>query len=341
MMQFKYFILIALSIAMIGCGKKTETKRQFDAPIPVEIDVMGASSNSNARNYVGTIKSEMTMSLSFSLGGVITGIYVHNGQKVKKGDLIAKVDETTAKSLHDAALASLNQAEDGYARLKQVHDEGGISDVRWVQMETDLEKARQTEISTRKHLDDCTIYAPQDGVISMEERTIGQQLSPMQPFCYLLDLNRLVVTFSVPEKEIGLITIGDAAVATIPSLNDTERSIVIANKALVSNPFGHTYTVSAKISPEEKDLLPGMVTKIKLTQTALAGIVVPSECVQTLTDGIGVWVVKGNKAERRKIEVSEYVKNGVLVTNGLAEGDTIVTVGYQKLWDGAKVSITY
>lgn len=343
-MRTHYVVLKALSLffsllLIAGCNSKKK-QPPFNPVIPVEIEVVGTTDGSNTRNYVGTVQSEMKVALSFPLGGTLKGIYVHNGQRVKQGTLVAKVDETTAKSLHDAALATLNQAEDGYRRLKQVYDEGGVSQVRWVQMETDLEKARQAEISTRKHLQECTLYAAQDGVISMGDHVIGEHMGPAEPFCYVVDMNKLMVSFSVSEKEIGMINIGDQATATIPALDNAEKTIVVYDKALLSNPLGHSYTVKASIAPDEKEVLPGMVTKIQLAlhSDEGTGIVIPSSCVQTMPDGIAVWVVCNGKACRRKIEVSDFIKNGVLVKEGLKDGDTIVTVGYQKLYNGAVVS---
>ncbi|MBP5642772.1 MAG: efflux RND transporter periplasmic adaptor subunit [Bacteroidales bacterium] len=336
-MRFRHLFFIPLSILLIGCSDNTN-QQVYDPVIPVEIAVVDFADGTNFRNYVGSIKSEVKVTLSFHLGGTLTDIYVHNGQKVKKGDIIAKVDETTAKSLHDAALASLNQAEDGYKRLKQVHEEGGISDVRWVQMETDLEKARQTEISTRKNLEDCTIYAPQDGIISMEDHVVGQMMRPSETFCNLIDMNKFIVEFTVPEKEVGMINIGDKAWAEISALNINDEEVVISDKSIVSNPFGHTYTVKAKIDLNGKEALPGMVAKVRINSAALSGIVIPASCVQTVADGLAVWTVKNGKSHRSIIEVSDFVKNGVLVQKGLENGDTIVTVGYQKLYNGAKVS---
>ena len=338
-MRLKHLLLVSLSIILlIGCGEKSDGNKQYDPVIPVEISVVQFTDGNNFRNYVGTIKSEVKIALSFQLGGILTDIYVHNGQRIKKGDIIAKVDETTAKSLHDAALASLKQAEDGYERLKQVHDEGGISDVRWVQMETDLEKARQAEISTRKHLEDCTIFAPQDGIVSMGTRVKGEYMRPSEALCHIIDMDQLIVEFSVPEKEVGLINVGDIAYADIQALGDIEKSMVISDKSIVSNPFGHTYTMKAQIDLDSLDALPGMVAKVRLNSTAHSGIIVPASCVQTVSNGLAVWALKNGKSYRRIIEVSDFVKNGVLVSKGLESGDTIVTVGYQKLYNGARVS---
>lgn len=338
-MKYKTLLITALSaLLLIGCGNKKAQKQTFDLIIPVEISVIEQSNDNNLRNYVGTTKSEMELPVSFPLGGKLTGIYVKNGQHVKKGTVIARVDATSAKSIHDAALATLNQAEDGYNRLKQVHDEGGIPDVRWVQMETDLEKARQTEITARKHLNECTLIAPQEGFISMDKHTTGENMLPTTPFCRIIDMNKMIVEFSVPEKEIGIIQIGDKAEASFPGLNNLSKTLEIIDKSFVSNPMGHTYTIKAKVPVENKDILPGMVAKIKLSLSEASGIVVPSSCVLTMPEGADVWTVKNGKAYRRNIKVGGFVKNGVVVESGLENGDTIITVGYQKLYNGAKVS---
>ena len=338
-MKFNSLLLTALSTLLLtGCGEKKTQKQPFDPTIPVEISVIEQTDDNSFRNYVGTVKSEMKLPVNFTLGGTLTGIYVKNGQYVKKGTILARVDETSAKSLHDAALATLNQAEDGYRRLKQVHEEGGISEVRWVQMETDLEKARQSEITTRKHLNECTLRAPQDGYISMDEHSTGETLLPSTPFCHIIDMGKMVVEFSVPEKEIGIIQIGDKAEATFPGLNNKTKTIEIIDKSFVSNPFGHTYTIKARVPVEDKDILPGMVAKILLSLSEASGIVVPSSCVLTMPNGADVWTVKNGKAFRRNIKVGSFVKNGVVVESGLQSGDTIVIEGYQKLFNGAKVS---
>ena len=338
-MRKRILFIFLPALVLMSCGGNTKQVSYFEEAIPVTISVMGQDSNSNFRNYVGTVGSELEMPLSFQLGGTLTGLYVHNGQTVKKGALMARVDETSARSLHEAALATLRQAEDGYERLKQVHEEGGISEVRWVQMETDLEKARQSEISTRKHLEDCSLYAPCAGVVSIGDYHVGEQLNPSSPFCKILDMNKLQIEFSVPESEITLVSKGDKANVIIPALENMPLEVEVTDKALLANPMGHTYTVKARVtSKPEKSIMPGMVAKIQLFSTARAGLVVPTSCIQTMPDGISVWVLEQGKAYRRHIEVADFVKNGVQVSEGLNEGDTIVTFGYQKLYNGASVS---
>ena len=332
-------LLFPLLLLLLGCEERKEQKQNCYSVIPIEYEVVGQSSEEVYRNYVGAVSSEVEIPLAFVYGGTLVELYVHNGQAVRQGDIIAKVDDTSAKSLHETALATLRQAQDGYERLKKVYDDGGISEVRWVQMETDLEKARQSEISTRKHLEQCTLYASQDGVISMDKHLVGENVSPMQTFCRIIDLRKMNVEFSVPEREIQFVKKGDVAFADIPSLGLKNIELEVVDKSIVANPFGHTYDVKTRVvSDNAKEILPGMVAKIRMTATALSGIVIPSSCVQTVADGIAVWVVENGKAFRRNIVPSDFVKNGVIVKSGLNHGDTIVTAGYQKLYNGAKVS---
>lgn len=337
--NLKTVVIVLASMLLIGCTEKKETNTKFNPVIPVNVMTVDVSNNENFRNYIGILKSDVEIPMSFEFGGTLVGIYVHNGQTVKKGDILAKVDDVMARSLHETALATLHQAEDGYARLKKVHDEGGVSDVRWVQMLTDLEKARQTEISARKHLEDCTLYAPQDGVVSMGSYVVGREMRPTEKVCTIVSLDKMVVSFSVPEREISFVKIGDQAFAKLPSLNNEEYEVVVSDKSLIAHPMSHTYEVRAKFtSANDVVLLPGMVAKVRMAAVNTTGIVVPSSCVQTVTNGTAVWVVKDGAVKRKKITVSEFVKNGVLVSSGLEHGDVVVVEGYQKLYDGAKVS---
>ena len=330
----------AALLLFCSCGNRQSSANGWSDTIPVTVMVVDGSDAPNERNYVGDISSEKVIDLSFPLGGTLTKVGVKNGQKVKSGQLIAAIDSTTATSLHATALATLRQAEDAHHRLESVHKEGGISDVRWMQMVTDLEKARQAEVSARKHLENCMLRAPFSGVVSCLDRHVGQDLRPGEVFARVLDMNKLRVTFSVPEQEIHNISIGDEATATIPALGNREVKLRVSDKSLVANPLGHTYRVNATVVESDvRELLPDMVAKVHTSHKASTGTVVPSSCVHTMPEGQVVWVIENGVARQRIIGVGDFVKCGVLVTEGLSDGDTVVTGGHQKLYSGAKVTV--
>lgn len=335
------FTLVACAaLFLYSCNSKQSTDRGWSDSIPVEVMVVNNSNATMERNYVGDIGSEQEVTLSFLLGGTLTKLSVKNGDRVTKGQLLAEVDATTATSIHATALATLRQAEDAYRRLENVHREGGISEVKWVEMETNLEKARQAEVSARKQMENCTLRAPFSGVVSCVDRHVGQDLKPGETFCRILNMNRLRVGFSVPEQEISLIKVGDAATAVVSAVGDAELTLRVCDKSLIANPLGHTYKVYASIvSGAEKGLLPDMVAKVNVRLNSLGGITVPSECVLTMPEGNVVWVVENGKAKHRLVEVGDFIRNDVVVTDGLSANDTVVTAGQQKLYTGAKVMI--
>lgn len=329
---------------LMGCGGRKQDTGWSDS-VAVRVAVVAGGENMHQREYVGSIGSEVEMDVYFPLGGRLTKVAVHNGQRVKKGQVLAEVDATTARSLWGSARAALRQAEDAYGRMQRVHEEGGISDVRWVQMETDLEKARQAETAARQRVEDCVLRAPFDGVVSFGMHHAGEELKPVEPFARVIDLSRLRVAFSVPEHEVGLLTMGTTAKAVVPALDDKEFALRVTDKSLVANPLGHTYKVYATIVSQgnadvnKSGLLPDMVAKVEVDIDTKAGIVVPAECVQVMPEGTIVWVVEGGKAYHRVVTVGDFIRNGVMVEAGLNAGDSVIVSGQQKLYTGAKVKI--
>lgn len=331
--------LVALTL-LVSCGGKSTGTGGWSEAIAVAVTVMADGQSATDRNYVGTVESEKEIDLCFPLGGTLTNVAVSNGQSVKKGQMLAQIDATAATSLHAAAEATLRQAEDAYRRMQAVYKEGGISEVRWVQMETDLEKARQTELSSRKHLDDCTLRAPFSGVVSCSDRTVGQEMRPAETFAKLLDMTRLRIAFSVPEQEVSLLAVGDIATAEIPSIGGKILQLRICDKSLVANKLGHTYKIYATITGNDSQgLLPDMVAKVHTNLRPIEGMIVPTTSIQTMPEGNVVWVVRNGTAHRQRVTVGDFVHSGVIITEGLAAGDTVVTKGMQKLYTGAKVKI--
>ncbi len=338
-MKRTIFSLLAISaLLLVGCNKKSKYSYLTDKPLPVEIEVVGESSRLVEDTYVGEIRPTTDISLVFPWGGQITGIFVKSGDRVRSGQLIATVDSTQAKALMESADAMYAQAKDGYRRLKPLHQQGGISDVKWVEMETNLEKARSMAISARKRYEDCALRAACDGIVSMRDISIGQHVSISQPIGQLMDMGAYNVEFTVPESEIGHLAAGQRLRVLLPAL-DKEYEARIFEKALTSTHIAHTYMVKAEITDPEaaQDLLPGMVCRAIITQHERNGYIISAGCIQTQQRGHSVWLLRNGYAERQMVKIGAFVENGVLITEGVTLGDTVISKGYQKMYKGAKV----
>lgn len=330
--------VLAASILLLPGCKKSKYSYLTDKPLPVEIEVVGESSQLVQNTYVGQISPKADIPLVFPYGGQITGIYVKSGDRVKEGQLIATVDSTQAKSMLESAQAMYRQADDAWHRLKPLHEEGGISDVKWVEMETNLEKARSMVISSAKRYEDCTMRASQAGIVNMGSIDVGQHVTLSQPIGSLMDMSAYCVEFTVPENEVGAISVNEPVLVVLPALGK-QYDAKVSEKAVIATHLAHTYLVKAMItSPEAvKDLLPGMVCRAVITEREQGGYIISAGCVQTQERGHSVWLVKNGKAERRIITIKEFVENGVLISEGVTLGDTVISKGYQKMYHGAKV----
>ena len=326
--------VVTLCVATNGC--RHEAKQQERTPVSVEVMLVDTVSGGATRTYVGEVEENLSVSVSFPMGGRVERVYVHEGDRVRAGQVLAIVNSATAQNAYNSAKASLEQAEDAYKRLKKVYEQGSLAEVKWVEMETTLEQARSMEQIARKQLDDCTLKAPISGVVGTCNAKAGGSLLPGEPAVNILDMGSVSVTFSVPESEISTVNIGDEATVCVPALNNRILVGRITDRSVSASRVSHSYQVKIAFPNSDKTLLPGMVCKVLLSQSDDHGFVVPAKCVQTRPEGLSVWVVENGRAQHRLITSADFVANGVLVSSGLRPGDTVVTAGMDKLYVNAE-----
>ena len=340
--HFRHLILaFAVCLTAVACGrseKKSETKVVKVHALEVKNGSMPCS-----HEYVGTVEGSAASELSFSTAGRVTAVYVKEGQQVRKGTLLASVDKTTATSSYKMAQATLDQARDGYARAKQVHDQGSLPEVKWVEIQTDVQKAESMYEIAQQNLADCDLYAPHDGTVDSRSVERGTSVVPYQPVMRLLDLSHLYVRISVPDVDITKIHNGDTAQVFLSSMADADAPIaaIVEEQAISADRVSHGYSVRLRLTGHPKGVLPGMVGRVRFAQEEIQGrMEIPNRAVQLTHEGERyVWVANEGVAQRRKVTIADLSRTGVLVSEGLREGDLVVTDGMSKISNGTLVEI--
>ena len=311
-------------------------------PLPVHVQVLTAAAPVSSSRYVGTVQAVREIPLSMQMGGRVLSVHAKDGDRVKKGQLLLAVDSTQAVNALRSAKATYLQAKDGYERAKQVYDKGAVTDQKMVEIESQYTQARSLYDAARKQLSECTLCAPQDGVLAGMDIQPGQSVVPAVRIGAILDLSAYKVLFAVPETEIGRIALGQQGEMECAAV-DAVFPIRVTEKSMKANPVSHTYEVTAKVLGETSGLMPGMVAKCLINNTLAhqptPTIVVPSRCILLTKNSPTVWVVLNGCAERRAITIGAYHADGVEVTDGLHNGDTLIIDGYQKLYNGCAISI--
>jgi len=328
-------ILLALVSLFTMCRTKTTSTEQ--APLSVEVLTIDSTTSVLAHNYVGRAEDADVISLSFGVMGTIEKVYVHNGQAVQAGQALAALDPTKSSSALASAEAKLTQAQDGYNRVKQVHKEGGVSEVKMTEITTQLSEAEQLVRALQNQVEGCTLRAPIAGVIQDVRVHAGQNILPDLEALKLHNCAGKRVVYSVPEQDIVRVKVKDEVLVRIPTLGNRVWRGHVVERSLSANTMAHSYEVKCALDGNTDDILPGMSCKVESQAEHISGYMVPAHCVQTLGDGLCVWVSKDGVAERIRVESSSFGREGVLITRGLNKGDRVIVNGYQKLYNGAKV----
>ena len=333
--------LFAILIAMASCHQKQEVVKKESASIRVKAQSVQTVNGLSNLRYSGTVEAAQTIPLTFQSSGTVEQVLVQEGDVVRKGQLLAVVNKADNQSIYNSSLAMYEQAKDGYDRLKQVYDKGSLSEVKWVEMETNLKQAESQLQIAKNNLDKCNLYAPTSGIVGKRSIEPGQSamssLSPIE----LVKIETVSVKISVPENEIGKIKKGMTATFTISALDNKNFEGTITNVGVVADQFSRTYEVKMTVNNSNLEMKPGMVCDVVLnTTTEKELVVVPYNSVSKDTEGNSfVYIVSPDQKSVKKqiITVGDYQSSGVEVLSGLTANQTIVVEGKEKLLDNSLI----
>lgn len=332
--------LAALFAALVfGCTGKPE--KCENEPLRVKTETVATSVSTDGRTYVGTVEEMSSTSVSFVGTGTVQRVAVREGQHVQRGQLVAQMDPTQCKNTLSSCEAQVRQAEDALERMRQLHDAGSLADMKWVETQSQVEQARAMLQMAKKALADCFIYAPVSGVVGKKLLDAGETALTGQPVCTILDIRKVRVRVSVPEKEIASIAPTTASRVAIDALGKEFVGGRI-EKGVEADAVTHTYDIRIELDNPSGEILPGMVASVVIPNGAETqgegSISVPLTSVQQTSGGEKfVWVVREGKAHRQPVVVGEVTQRRIYVREGLREGDRVITEGYQKVGEGSNV----
>lgn len=326
---------VAVMALLAGCKGKTD-KAPGNEPVPVRVMQVEDVPGVGFRTYVGTVAPSKSSVLSSSYGGTLLTLRVSEGDKVMQGDTIGVVESQSVQSAWKLAHATLQQAEDGYRRVSQVHGSGSVADVKMVEIETQLSKARASAEAADKALEDCTVKAPYDGVVGDVFTEQGVELSPMTPLIRLLDISSVKIEISVPEGEYSAHAEGDVASVSVPALDGRTFTARLRTKGLTASAVSHAYRFVLEPVGQIAGLMPGMVCNVAF-ETSGTGIVIPASVVRTDATGRYVWTVQDGKVRKTYVVQDGFSGDGVVIASGLSSGDKVIVEGVQKVSGGMSV----
>ncbi len=305
---------------------------------PVVVKVLPSNSQVSqvTTGFVGTVTSSRTATLSAPVSGTLVQLDAREGERVREGQVLARIESQGVRSAYDGAKSRLEQAEDGWRRIQQVYQDGSVPEVDYVKVRTQVEEARAAEKAARKTLEDCAVKAPFSGYVEKVNLTEGVEVTVTENILRMIDLSGLEVHFPLPENEFGQYQEGTRATVSIPALDRT-FSARLKTKGVVASLMSHSYDCTVALLESAPGLMPGMVCKVYLETGGIQGCTVPAVSVKTDMQGRYVWVVQDGVVAKRYITVGGFSGNGIVITDGLQAGDLVIIEGARKVSVGMQV----
>jgi membrane fusion protein (multidrug efflux system) len=303
-------LVIALAASLAACRKEDDKKALPPAtgagspPLPVLPAVSKPSSATTAvttdRKSTGTLMPHSEVSVVARASGVIVAMNVEVGARVKKGQVLFRVDDRTAQlrlaqaqTQHAAAQQQLKSTQVEYNRTKLLFDQKAASQQQWDQINAQVDAARvgvaqaQNGISVAaKAVDDATARAPIDGIVVARPVALGDYVtdSPATQVLVLQDQATLDLKFRLPERSLAAVKTGDAITVSLPALA-LSRKATISIVAPMVDPRTRTIELTAVLDNRDGALRPGLMADVAFEEPGSAGRGSAAEWQRGVVDG--------------------------------------------------------
>lgn len=289
----------------------------------------------------GSVESENNIVVSAKSMGVVTQVFVTEGQQVSKGQTLAQIDNSVISRNIESMKAQLELSTALYNRQKNLWDQKIGTEVQFLQAKTNKEALEKQLESTQEQNDMYRIKSPINGSVDAVNVKVGENIQPGMPAIRVVNGNDLKINANVSEAYITNIKKGNKVIVIVPELKkEIEAKVSFVAKNI--DPLSRTFNVEIQL-PSLPDLHPNMTATIKVIfKTAPEALVVPVNVVQSVNDEKIVYVAeqKGKQTiARKKVVTLDGVYDNLAQVEGLAAGDKVITVGYEGLNDGDAIKL--
>jgi len=340
-------ILILGLIIYMAIPKKKEvasapppSQRSTQRVLPVNAYIVKPQSITDVHSANSKLIPSEEVDLSFETSGKITNIYFKEGSAVKKGDLLAKINDARLQAQLKKLQAQLELYKSKEFRQKTLLAQEAISQESYDESFTSVQTTLADIELINAQIKETELTAPFDGVLGLRLVSEGAYANPSMVIVKLTKISPLKLEFSVPEIYIDVIKPGTDVTFFLDQDTTEYKATVSATESRIDGEV-HQIGIRAHYPNKNVEIFPGRFANIKLTlSTEQAGMSVPSESVIPEMNQQLVYVVRNNKARRAPITPGYRSYSAVQVLGGLNFGDTVVTTGILQLREGLDLNVT-
>ena len=346
MTRFKYFLflLIFFNFIMSTCksGKSSPPRIQSGASgakIPVDAIVIQPQLLDNRIFTTGTLLANEEVKLQPEIAGRVTDVLFTEGGKVRKGDVLIRINDRELKAQLEGKGVEEKQASDLESRACHLFEAKGISQEEYDKAANTLKMIQAQKEVIQAQLAKTEIIAPFDGVIGLRYVSEGSYVTTTTLVATMQEIDPMKVEFSVPEKYGKQIKKDTEITVVVGDSPQEYKGVVYAVESKIDLET-RTIKARAKIPNPKGDLIPGSFAKVDIILEQLPNaIVIPSGSIIPEMTGDKVFVCVNGKVQSVPVKTGIRTENSVQIVQGLNPQDTLITTGLLQLSDGKAVEI--
>lgn len=354
-----FFLFALVAFLFSACGEEPKPEEKFVRP--VKFEEVGYMGGGKIRSFSGTAQTDKVINLSFRNSGIVTQFDIKLGQKVRKGQLLAKLDNVQSRLAYEQAVTQLNSAESqmntaklSLNRVRSLYEKGSasLSDFESAKnafktAQESYESAKRGVAIQKEQINYGFLYAPENGVISQVLGEIDENVSPGQTIATLNSGKDMEISIGIPESIINSVKVGMEVDVNFVSLGNKNYKAKVTEVAPAVNSNTSTYPVKVTIAKPGEEIKSGMAANVsfELGDKNAGGktLVVPAHAVGEDSDGRFVFLIQGEggnaTVKKQRVTIGNLNGEGFEVKSGLKAGQKIATAGLQTLLDGQAVRL--
>lgn len=338
-----FYIFSTLQSNKEAIDAQAEITEEVIQNIPVRVAQVENLLLDNSLDLTGTFEARKELDIFAEAQGRITELNIDEGQTVRKGQIVAKIDDTNIQSQLANVKATMAKSKKDVERYERLVNAGAVSQLQYEEIKLGYQNAQTNVTAIEQQLKYSTVRSPMSGIIKTTMVEQGSFASPGSKIATVVDINQLKMVVKVGESDIIKIQKGQQ----VEIATDVYDGVTFKGKVTlisVQADAGRKYEVEIELpNPKQTPLKAGMYGTVKITPSdnkKNTALFVARKAIVGSVQAPLVFVVNANKEVMAKqVKIGEIVKDKVEILEGLEEGDLIVTSGQINLSDGKKVSI--
>jgi membrane fusion protein (multidrug efflux system) len=309
------------------------------AAVPVEVAAVQRQSVASYIQTNGSLEAENDVQIVARTQGPVVELLTEEGRQVSKGQVMARIDPKETQAQVKIAQVALQEAERVYSRAQETFEERLISQADFDAALAAKESAEATLVDRQVQLDFTEVKAPFAAVVVDRNVKLGDNVTPGQVLFRISDFDPLLSKIQVPEKELSRLHKGQPAYLTVEAWPGERFPGRVLRISPVVDSASGTIRVTLEVQGGNK-LRPGMFANVYLeVDRHEDALTIPKSALSLESLGDTVYVVNGDVAARRAIQLGYEEADIVEVVSGLVEGDHVIVVGQDGLSDGTPIRI--